>query len=231
DDEDYVKSFLASSSNESQPPKIVVYNNKVINFHAATICTDDESSLGSAILIRDVTEEKQLEKELRKMSFTDKLTGLYNRRHMEDILSKEFIRSRRYKLDMSLIFFDVDHFKKFNDTYGHDMGDRVLEELGKAVDNKFRDPDIPCRYGGEEFCVIMPNTNDTGAMIAAEKLRKKVESLDIDGVSVTITIGVASYPLSESKTPEELLKAADMALYRGKAGGRNRVVSWHDVKD
>ena len=229
DDSTYVSSFLESGGKEM--PRILVYNNRIIRFHAATIRSKNDMDLGSAILIRDVTEEKKLEEELRKMSFTDKLTALFNRRYMEEMLNKEFIRSKRYNQNLSILFFDVDHFKKFNDTYGHDMGDRVLEMIGAMVKKIFRDPDIPCRYGGEEFCIIMPNTGAPGACVAAEKLRHDISIMDVDGVQVTITIGVATLPDANSATSEEFLKVADVALYKGKKTGRNRVVRWDQIED
>ena len=227
DDPDYVRKFLETSGKDM--PKTLVYKNKILNFHANSIQNHEGVNLGSAVLIRDVTEEKKLEDKLRAMSFTDKLTGISNRRHMEETLKQEFDRAKRYKLNLSLLFFDVDHFKKFNDTYGHDMGDRVLEEIGRTSRESFRGPDIPCRYGGEEFCMILPNTSSPGAYTAAENFRKRIEDMVVDGVKVTISIGVATYPLVPAKTPEELLKLADVALYEGKRAGRNRVILWQDV--
>lgn len=222
DDPAYLQAFLDRQG--VNMPEILVYKNRVLNFFAATIKNEAGKNIGSAALIRDVTAEKQLEEKLRLMSFTDKLTGLYNRRWMEDLLAKEFSRSSRYGMELSLLFFDVDHFKKFNDTYGHDMGDRVLEVIGNAAKLGFRKTDFACRYGGEEFCVILPNTGTIGAQIAAEHFRKDVESLRVDGLQVTITIGVATFPLVACRTCDELLKAADTALYEGKRGGRNRIV-------
>ncbi|MEO5377676.1 MAG: diguanylate cyclase [Magnetococcus sp. DMHC-6] len=229
DDPEYVQAFLENSGEGM--PKSLVYKNRIMNFHAASIKTDKDRHLGSAALIRDVTEEKKLEQKLRLMSFTDKLTGLFNRRYLEEILAKEFDRCQRYNQELSLLFFDVDHFKKFNDVYGHDMGDRVLEEIGKIANQKFRKPDYACRYGGEEFCLILPNTGSQGAYQAAENFRQHVEQMLVDGLHVTISIGCVTMPQCQAANPESFLKFADSALYEGKRAGRNRVILWHEIAD
>lgn len=224
DDPDYLQTFMERQG--IGMPETLVYKDRVLHFYAATIKNEEGQNIGSAALIRDVTEEKKLAEKLHQMSFTDKLTGLYNRRWMEDILNKEFSRASRYGTELSLLFLDVDHFKKFNDTYGHNMGDRVLEVIGNSAKICFRKNDVSCRYGGEEFCIILPSTGPEGARIAAEHFRKDVESLRVDGLQVTITIGVVSFPKCHCQTPEELLKAADSALYEGKRTGRNRIIIW-----
>ncbi|MBF0143463.1 MAG: diguanylate cyclase [Magnetococcales bacterium] len=228
DDVEYVSAFLERQG--ADLPKTLVYKGRILHFHAAAISSEEGSHIGSASLIRDVTEEKKLEEQLRAMSFTDKLTGIFNRRHMEDVLGKEYSRSQRYGTELSILFFDVDHFKKFNDTYGHDMGDRVLVEIGRTAKEAFRVPDVPCRYGGEEFCIILPNTGSRGAYAAAEAFRKRIEQMPVDGVHVTVSIGVATLPDAGSESPEAFLKAADTALYEGKRAGRNRVILWEDVR-
>jgi diguanylate cyclase (GGDEF)-like protein len=119
--------------------------------------------------------------------------------------------------------FDVDHFKKFNDTYGHDQGDRVLQGVAKTLRGALRNHDIPCRYGGEEFLAILPNTPKEGAMSVAERLRRDVEDMAVDGLKVTISIGVAEYPSFDVAEQAGLVEAADGALYQAKKGGRNRV--------
>ncbi|MBF0612551.1 MAG: diguanylate cyclase [Magnetococcales bacterium] len=222
DDPDFVRTYLARAG--TGMPDTLVYKNKVVNLYISTIWDDDKRMLGSAALIRDVTEEKKLEAQLREMSFTDALTGLLNRRRLEDVLATEFARSRRYGYTMTLMMFDVDHFKKFNDTHGHDQGDRVLQAIGAAMREHFRKTDFPCRYGGEEFCVIMPSTDMDGAYIAAERFREKVENLVIDGLKVTVSIGLACYPKHGQESGESLMKVADNALYEGKKAGRNRVI-------
>ena len=227
DDPEYIQQFLEGKG--ADMPETLVYKNRVLSFYAATIANNQGNKVGSAALIRDVTSEKKLEEQLREMSYTDKLTGLHNRRWMEQAMAKEFSRAERYNTSLSILFFDVDHFKRFNDTYGHDLGDRVLSSLGELATSCFRNLDFPCRYGGEEFCVILTNTSSEGAAKAAETFRKQVANMLVDSLHVTISIGVACYPEADVKSPEELLKLADNALYEGKRAGRNRVVLWKDV--
>ena len=229
DDPDYVESFLAKSGKDM--PDTLLYKNRFLKFHAASIFDNHNTKIGSAALIRDITEEKRLEEELRKISFTDKLTGLFNRRWMEQFLDKEFNRAMRYKMDLSVLFFDVDKFKVFNDTHGHDVGDHVLESIGNLAISHFRNPDYPCRYGGEEFCIILTNTGPDGAYIAAEKFRVKIAEMSVNNLKVTVSIGVASMPQAKSESASSLVKSADNALYAAKRGGRNRVVRWDAIDE
>ena len=229
DDPDYINKFLRKHGMDV--PETLVYKERVLNFYAVVIANEQGKKIGSAALIRDITAEKKLEEQLREMSYTDKLTGLRNRRWMEQSINNELSRANRHNVPLSLLFFDVDHFKLFNDTHGHDLGDRVLEQLGALAIQNFRASDFPCRYGGEEFCVILTNTHAEGAKTVAETFRKSVETMLVETLQVTITIGVASYPEAAVQTPEELLKLADTALYEGKRLGRNRVVLWKDLPE
>ncbi|MBF0445888.1 MAG: diguanylate cyclase [Magnetococcales bacterium] len=204
-------------------PDIVVYKGRMLQIQATTIYSNEKTMVGSAALIRDVTQEKKLENELRYLSTTDALTKLFNRRHFDSVLEEEFKRAKRYKLVLGLLLFDVDHFKKFNDTYGHDQGDRVLQAIGKVMNGHFRDIDHPCRYGGEEFCAVLPSTGLEGVQNVAERLREKISDMRVDGLQVHISIGVSIFPNSGAKSPDELLKMADEALYQAKEQGRNRV--------
>ncbi|MBF0421296.1 MAG: GGDEF domain-containing protein, partial [Magnetococcales bacterium] len=231
DDPDYVRRFIEMGG--MGLPDTLVYKNRVLNFFAATICNNQNQPIGSAAFIRDITQEKRLEEKLRILSYSDKLTGLYNRRRMEELLEKEYERARRYSLPLSILFFDVDHFKKFNDTYGHDMGDKVLEMVGKVAKNHCRTVDYACRYGGEEFCIILTETEERGAFHAADRFRQQLASTTIqDGIHVTCSVGIATYPgvVSDPEVVcdgwETFLKLADNALYEAKAQGRNRVVQW-----
>lgn len=199
------------------------YNNLLLQIHATLIKDELGYPLGSSVLIRDVTEEKRLEDELRRLSTTDALTGLYNRRHMTAVLSNEHCRSSRTDNPLSVLMFDVDHFKKFNDTYGHDQGDKVLQAVAKTFQASVRIYDVACRYGGEEFIGILPNTNSEGAFCVAERLRSAVEAMDVNGLKVTISIGVATFPGVDAKNGDSLVEAADKALYVSKQNGRNRV--------
>jgi diguanylate cyclase (GGDEF)-like protein len=118
--------------------------------------------------------------------------------------------------------FDADHFKSFNDTYGHDQGDRVLKAVGVQMKQAIRTYDTPCRYGGEEFMIILPSTDCHGALIVAERLRTNIEAMRVDGLKVTVSLGISSYPEIPATAPEDLILAADSALYESKEGGRNR---------
>ncbi|MBF0622111.1 MAG: diguanylate cyclase [Magnetococcales bacterium] len=221
DDPDYVHAYL--SSNGVGMPETHVYKGRVLHFYATTIRDANLNTVGSAALIRDVTEEKRLEEQLRTLSNTDGLTGLLNRRRMDEILAQEHSRARRYKQELGVLLFDVDHFKKFNDTYGHDQGDRVLQALAEAMKDHFRNVDFPCRYGGEEFVVILPSCGIEGSKIAAERFRERIENMVVDGLKVTISIGISVYPYHNIDNAELMLKAADEALYQGKKAGRNCV--------
>ena len=169
----------------------------------------------------------RLRETLRMQSIHDHLTGLYNRRYMRDTLEFEVRRAKRHNSTLGLIMVDVDHFKKFNDTYGHEVGDIVLRELGSFLRNNIRQEDIACRYGGEEFVLIMPNTSLENSRARAEDFRKKIEKdLTINHLKkihrITVSLGVAAFPV-HGHTIEETLNAADAALYLAKTRGRNRV--------
>jgi diguanylate cyclase (GGDEF)-like protein len=157
------------------------------------------------------------------MATTDGLTGLFNRRFLDNSLRAEYDRAKRYGTQLSVMMFDVDHFKRFNDEHGHDMGDLVLKVLGQALKDALRTHDLPCRYGGEEFVAILPNTNKPGAYCVAERFRKDVEELEIEGLHVTVSIGIATFPDLPMESAEQLIETADKALYASKHAGRNRV--------
>jgi len=184
-------------------------------------------------LITTVTEQfalalanLKLREMLRIQSIRDQLTGLYNRRHMEDTLGREVHRAKRRNASLGVIMLDVDHFKKFNDTFGHEEGDRLLHELGAILQASIRQEDIPCRYGGEEFLIILPDAPLEAAVRRAEFLRQKIKStLRIQQQSVTVSVGVAVYP-EHGLLAEGIVAAADEALYAAKHQGRDRVVVW-----
>jgi diguanylate cyclase (GGDEF)-like protein len=163
---------------------------------------------------------------LFELATTDGLTKLYVHRYFQLLLDQEMKRSRRYKKQFSLIMMDIDNFKAFNDTYGHQLGDEVLKNVARAVKKISRAEDVVARYGGEEFVVILPETDAAQALIVAEKMRDIVESLEIvhgeEPLHVTISLGVASFPM-HAREKEELILSADMALYTSKHNGRNRV--------
>lgn len=164
-------------------------------------------------------------KNLSDLAYSDNLTGLYNRRSFDKKLADEWKRRKRYKRPLSLIMIDIDHFKKVNDTYGHQKGDAVLKTVAGIVIDNMRLSDYPCRYGGEEMAVILSETSKKDAAVAAEKLRKLVEKSvkEIEGIRVTISLGVSTY-LEKMNEPGDLIKAADECLYKAKQSGRNKVV-------
>ena len=166
------------------------------------------------------------------MSVTDALTGLYNRRHFENTLEREFLRAKRYSNDLSLAVLDVDFFKKINDTYGHLCGDYVLKEIAYMALQTFRKTDIVFRYGGEEIVILLTETPLEKAIIPLERLRKAIEdypfNYDGNGFKVTVSIGVEGWS-SENAEAEDLLQSADKALYAAKECGRNRVLTSSDL--
>lgn len=157
----------------------------------------------------------------------DPLTGLYNRRYMEHMLTHELQRAERARYPVSLIMMDIDHFKKLNDAYGHLAGDEVLRRLAVQMKSQVRRADVACRYGGEEFLIILPETPLDVAAVRAERLRVAFAELSIeyDGqvIQGKLSLGVAVYP-HHALTPVQLIQAADKALYTAKTGGRNQVV-------
>lgn len=164
----------------------------------------------------------------KDLSHHDDLTGLFNRRYFYDRFEKEVERAKRYNRLFSVILLDLDHFKLYNDSFGHLAGDRALERVAEALNKTVRKVDIVARYGGEEFVIILPETDKENAVFVAEKLRKKVEKLklgkDSTNGALTITLGVSNFPLDAVETLD-LLESADKALYHGKALGRNVVCS------
>jgi diguanylate cyclase (GGDEF)-like protein len=195
------------------------------------------------ISIVDATEtaltEERLEsafREIEVLSTTDGLTGLLNRRTLEERLEVEVQRARRYDTELSVALFDIDNFKRVNDEHGHACGDSVLRLMSQRVEEILRTTDIVARYGGEEFVIIMPVTGIAGAYETAERVRVSLADctfpFEEHGVSITISVGVAQLA-SMTTSPDDLLKNADVALYRAKERGRNRVVvfdgdSWDD---
>jgi diguanylate cyclase (GGDEF)-like protein/PAS domain S-box-containing protein len=169
----------------------------------------------------------RLREALRTQSVRDALTGLYNRRYLEEVLDREIRRAGRSGLSMGILMIDLDHFKRFNDTYGHDAGDAVLRETAAFLLKSVRAEDFVCRFGGEEFVVILPTADMDGSQVRAEKLRSGMRELAIlyQGKSlgmVTISVGVAAFS-EHGASPKELMAAADAALYQAKRGGRDRV--------
>jgi diguanylate cyclase (GGDEF)-like protein len=163
--------------------------------------------------------------EMERLAITDDLTGLWNRRHFLQHLQAECDRARRYDQPFSIAMIDIDHFKDVNDTLGHDIGDKILGEIGHLLRTGARSSDLPARYGGEEFAVLMPMTDEGRAYQAGERLRRMVaDHVFPRRRKLSVSVGVASFPGCASN-PQDLLKRADMALYEAKKGGRNRTVA------
>ncbi|CAA9372396.1 MAG: diguanylate cyclase/phosphodiesterase (GGDEF & EAL domains) with PAS/PAC sensor(s) [uncultured Gemmatimonadetes bacterium] len=188
--------------------------------------------------LQDELDQKNRElevanKRLRKLSITDGLTGLFNHRHVHELLRDEWERSLRSGEPVGVAMLDLDRFKSINDTYGHPTGDVVLYETARIISETAREIDMVGRYGGEEFIAILPNTDEEAAAHFAERVRERVEAhlyRDEDNeIRMTVSCGVASAPLEGIDSPEALLKQADEALYSAKTSGRNRVIRSSEV--
>jgi diguanylate cyclase (GGDEF)-like protein len=157
-----------------------------------------------------------------ELASCDGLTGLLNHRMFQENLRAEIERAKRYSRVLSLIMFDIDHFKRFNDSYGHQTGDEVLVMVARTAKAVIRSTDRAFRYGGEEFCIVLPETNAENSLICAERLRRKIEANKaVHNLSVTISLGITEYKGNE--TPESFIKRTDSLLYASKENGRNRV--------
>ncbi|MEK7813607.1 MAG: GGDEF domain-containing protein, partial [Candidatus Desantisbacteria bacterium] len=180
----------------------------------------------------------KLHEEIRKLAITDGLTGLYNYRYFQEDLRNEIERCKRLKYGgLSLLLMDIDHFKQFNDLYGHQKGDMVLERVGTLLNVHTRKTDVVARYGGEEFVVIAPGTPKENGLLLGERIRQAMseklfshEEKNQLGITlpVTISIGIATFP-NDASNQEELIKCADNALYSAKNAGRDRVVGWDSM--
>jgi len=167
----------------------------------------------------------RLRESLIQQAIRDPLTSLYNRRHLEDIVEREIARSIRQESTLSVLMIDVDHFKRFNDTHGHQAGDDVLRQLGALTKNTMRNEDIICRFGGEEFVTVLPDCSLPDARFRAEQLQKAVAQAEI---GVTLSIGVAEHP-TDGDQWEAVLASADLAMYEAKQAGRDQVRSTSDL--
>jgi diguanylate cyclase (GGDEF)-like protein len=170
---------------------------------------------------------REKNKELHELSITDSLTGLYNRKHLMETLDNEVARSKRHKHDFAVLVIDIDHFKEYNDTYGHLAGDEVLSRLASVFKKSVRSCDYVARYGGEEFILLLPEIGPEDGVKTAERIQKKVAKGNFSGdgepIKVTVSVGVASYP-RDGDDPQAIIRQADDALYQAKESGRNRVV-------
>ncbi len=180
-----------------------------------------------------IIENAYLYEKIRLKAVTDELTGLYNRRYFFSCLNQEYERAKRYpQNEFSVVMLDIDHFKRINDTYGHVAGDMVLRQLAKIMKESARNIDIPSRFGGEEFIILLPQTPLKGGISFAQRLRKEVESYPFEAlgekITVTISLGVSNYRTNMPYTVDEVIKRTDEALYKAKETGRNKVCVYED---
>ncbi len=198
----------------------------VVNLHAKEDGTDfDDSDESILLTLAEISSVAFENSRLYDLAITDGLTKLYIARYFHQRLEEEITRTRRTAMPLSLLMADIDHFKDVNDTYGHQVGDAVLVQLARVARRVFREVDIACRYGGEEFVFILPNTDASGSRIVAERFRNAVEdhrfATSAGEIRITVSLGISTYALGRSK--DEMIHEADEALYASKRGGRNRV--------
>lgn len=170
-------------------------------------------------------------RDLHHDSYRDALTGLANRRQFDERMREHFQLAVEQRQPLSLLLLDIDHFKRFNDSFGHQAGDRVLQEVARLLQIEVRRPYTACRYGGEEFAVIMPQTRASAAAVLAERLRRELRKASRDDAPLTLSIGIASLADGNCSSPDALFAAADSALYAAKSGGRDRVMHWQAAAD
>ncbi len=180
-------------------------------------------------------DNAKMYQKVEEMAITDGLTGLYNHRKFQELLGEELRRAERHPQPLSLLLVDIDHFKKINDKYGHPAGDSVLKRLSQVLRESVREIDFPCRYGGEEFALILANTNSKGAFRMAERIRKAVAKSSFqlengDNIEMTVSTGIAVYP-DDGRTKQELIEKADQALYHAKQKGRNISYFYHSLAE
>ena len=182
-------------------------------------------ALTTYIMIRLVSKLENALDEISKLSITDSLTGLFNRRKAQELLDREIFKDERYNFNFSVILLDIDHFKNINDQYGHNFGDMILKSLAQIISENVRKSDSVCRWGGEEFVILCTNTTFEVAMIVAEKLRLLIDAHLFDKTChITCSFGVATYLPEDSS--DSLINKADEALYHSKAAGRNKVMAF-----
>jgi diguanylate cyclase (GGDEF)-like protein/PAS domain S-box-containing protein len=229
-------------------------SSRYLDLRMTPIFDEKDQLSGRIIVSRDITERKQVEKDLvyandrlhtqlieigllqeqlREQAIRDPLTNLFNRRYLDETLERELARAEREKYPLCIVMMDLDHFKDVNDVYGHEAGDVVLRSLAEKVVHQCRHGDFVCRYGGEEFVLVMPNICLDVTSRRARELHQNIEGMNIPygrfNLSTTISMGIACYP-THGTTKGELLRAADKALYRAKHSGRNCVTVYDDIQ-
>ncbi len=191
-------------------------------------------TLGGIVILLICLSGLALSEKLSSIVISDELTGLYNRNYIRQRLQEELYRSRRFNHPLSLLMIDLDGFKAINDKYGHMNGDSVLKSFANMIKQEIRPSDIAARYGGEEFLIIMPETSNQDAFIAAERLRQKlslyrfkIDSHKDKTIQFTISIGICSFP-QYGQNPSELISLADVALYQAKQKGKNKIAVYRE---
>ena len=197
----------------------------------ATLCDYLRATTG--MLHRPRLIEAAQYQEMLAGSINDKLTGLFNRRYFDEIFSQQVALAERYHNDFTILFLDIDDFKEINDTYGHVAGDRALAAIAQVIGEQKRTSDVAARFGGEEFVVLMPHTDNISGYIFAERLRREIETLRIPFedtlLQLTVSGGIASFPLNTEK-PRQLLQLADSAVYLAKGAGKNTIAHYKEEK-
>ncbi|MGC2330998.1 MAG: diguanylate cyclase [Candidatus Acidiferrales bacterium] len=217
--------YIEKAARSSIPPGLLPED------HMAALCRQG-GAIGERMSLALAT--LRLREVLRSQSIRDPLTGLFNRRYMEESLERELRRAERNGQPVGFIMLDIDHFKHFNDTFGHQAGDALLRALGDLVGERTRGQDVACRFGGEEFSLILAGASREATHKRAEFLREEVKQMAVTHAGqllgkISLSFGVAEYP-RDGRTTEELIRAADQALYRAKAAGRDRIILARDVE-
>jgi diguanylate cyclase (GGDEF)-like protein len=199
----------------------VLFNDGEISL-AKIICSESSKSVSASFNYLMVKE----------LAIKDGLTGLYNHRHFQEMLSYTIAHSERYSSEASIMLIDVDNLKSINDTYGHRAGDSALSSVGTVIYQTIRKIDVSARYGGDEFAVILPSTDKRGSLIVAEKIKNNLKKLPLkfkgEEIYITLSIGISTYPENASDR-EELIEKADRALYDSKEEGKDRITHFEDI--
>jgi diguanylate cyclase (GGDEF)-like protein len=194
---------------------------------AQALANGDRIKVGPTIVkfLSGADAEAKYHEEIYRMTIVDGLTQIHNKRYLQEALEREVMRARRHGRELAVLMFDIDHFKRINDQYGHLAGDHVLRELARVVQTRVRRDEVFARYGGEEFALILPETSLEGAGQLAEILRDKIEkhTFVFQGERIPVTISMGGAILREDDTGTDLVKSADAKLYEAKRSGRNRV--------
>ncbi|HZH89656.1 MAG TPA: sensor domain-containing diguanylate cyclase [Pyrinomonadaceae bacterium] len=223
----------AQTEDDTRPTAVVPLLYQARSMGVLLVCSDDPHRIwqeNELLLLRTVADQvavavnhARLFTQMQQLALTDGLTGCVNRRSFEMQLERDLRLATRMRQPVSLIMLDIDHFKRVNDTYGHDAGDAALRFLADVLRDELRGVDTAARYGGEEFAVILPQASLDGALIVAERLRSRLETTEVPGIGhITGSFGVATFPLN-ANSRDQLVGAADHALYEAKHGGRNRI--------